>query len=426
MAITFAASPDGLERDELERLLSGYVRSSADGGQPLLRLVTQRDIETVYAEIAAILETIGASDGGPDIELVSGDLLDCHRARRLRRHRRPGARGARRGTRPPPRRRLRRTGARGTATERAAQPARLHVAHRVGALLRGASGYGDEARMFLRALDEAGLEPIAHRVTPEGPRAELSLDTERLLRRCEQRARCRPRGSAQRPALHAPGRGAAAGLPRLPHDVRDGVDPRRPGRRGSRSLRRRLGADGSSTSRASSAAASTRERLRILPGTIDFDRFHPGAPPVDLGETRDFTFVSNFDFQDRKGWDVLLRAYALEFAGEEDVTLRSRCNTIHTTVERDPRSRGRRARAARACRRRRLPHVRVFDDDIPEAGLPGLYTAADAYVSPTRGEGWGRPADGGRGLRRARRRLALERAPGVPRRRQRHASSTAA
>jgi glycosyltransferase involved in cell wall biosynthesis len=38
-----------------------------------------------------------------------------------------------------------------------------------------------------------------------------------------------------------------------------------------------------------------------------------------------------------------------------------------------------------------LPHVRVFDDAIPEARLPGFYTAADAYVSPTRGEGWGRP-----------------------------------
>ena len=54
MAITFAASPDGLERGELERLLSGYVRTWADGGHPLLRLVTQRDVETVYAEIAAI------------------------------------------------------------------------------------------------------------------------------------------------------------------------------------------------------------------------------------------------------------------------------------------------------------------------------------------------------------------------------------
>ena len=45
--------------------------------------------------------------------------------------------------------------------------------------------------MFLRALDEAGLEPIAAAHHARGPRADLSLDTERLLRRCEQRARAR-------------------------------------------------------------------------------------------------------------------------------------------------------------------------------------------------------------------------------------------
>ena len=119
MATTFAATPDGLERGELERLLSGYVRDvRRTAGMPLLRLVTQRDIETVYAEIAAILETIGALRRRPDIELVSGDL------RRLSRPRgdcvvtadpelaaRVGARGRR------PCRGLRGPGPRGSATE---------------------------------------------------------------------------------------------------------------------------------------------------------------------------------------------------------------------------------------------------------------------------------------------------------------------
>jgi glycosyltransferase involved in cell wall biosynthesis len=132
------------------------------------------------------------------------------------------------------------------------------------------------------------------------------------------------------------------------------------------------------------------DRLRILPGTIDFDRFHPGAEPWDLGESRGFTFVSNFDFQDRKGWDVLLRAYALEFAGEEDVTLALKVNTIHASLA-TIQGRVQAEISSLGIPESRLPHVRVFDDAIPEARLPGFYTAADAYVSPTRGEGWGRP-----------------------------------
>jgi len=37
-----------------------------------------------------------------------------------------------------------------------------------------------------------------------------------------------------------------------------------------------------------------------------------------------------------------------------------------------------------------LPRVRLLTD-IPQGDLPSLYAAMDAFVSPTRGEGWGRP-----------------------------------
>ena len=41
------------------------------------RLATTRNLDALYAEVAAALEALGAADGGPDIELVPGDLLDC-------------------------------------------------------------------------------------------------------------------------------------------------------------------------------------------------------------------------------------------------------------------------------------------------------------------------------------------------------------
>ena len=168
------------------------------------------------------------------------------------------------------------------------------------------------------------------------------------------------------------------------------------------------------------ARPARHDRLRPLPRR---------RRPVDLGETRGFTFVSNFDFQDRKGWDVLLRAYALEFAGEEDVTLLLKVHTIHTpspAMQARVAARAaphRPAGGAAAARRGSWPRT------CPRPTCPGLYTAADAYVSPDARRGLGPAADGGAGVRHAGHRLALERPAGLPRRRQRaprrrHASST--
>eukprot|EP00966_Prymnesium_polylepis_P326150 7382074-Prymnesium_polylepis.3 len=40
---------------------------------------------------------------------------------------------------------------------------------------------------------------------------------------------------------------------------------------------------------------------------------------------------------------------------------------------------------------RQMPRVVLIDEMIPQAQLPSLYRAADAFVLPSRGEGWGRP-----------------------------------
>jgi glycosyltransferase involved in cell wall biosynthesis len=40
---------------------------------------------------------------------------------------------------------------------------------------------------------------------------------------------------------------------------------------------------------------------------------------------------------------------------------------------------------------RRLPHVVLLHERLSDAEMPALFRACDAYVSPTRWEGWGRP-----------------------------------
>ena len=201
-----------------------------------------------------------------------------------------------------------------------------------------------------------------------------------------------------------------------------------------------------------------------------------------------FAFLSVFKWEARKGWDVLLRAYLEEFAGDgaDDVVLYLRVSTDEHNrrdlanhmvsvlcdatgggaeaaqpveaappveaaqpmeaappVEAAPPMEGVGTAAAQATRTsteasaaartilysdsaqhpidespavvpptttatttttaagpcvssaagvRRAPPVVLLDEAVSQAELPGLYKAVDAFVLPTRGEGWGRPA----------------------------------
>ncbi|HZQ82084.1 MAG TPA: glycosyltransferase [Gaiellaceae bacterium] len=127
-------------------------------------------------------------------------------------------------------------------------------------------------------------------------------------------------------------------------------------------------------------------RMRVLPETLDFEQFAPGAEPLPVAGTRGFTFLTNFDFTDRKGWDVLLDAWARAFDPDDDVSLVLKCLSLHGGSEEDIRT-----RIALHLDGRATAPVVVDTRVIPATELPSLYAAADAYVMASRGEGWGRP-----------------------------------
>jgi glycosyltransferase involved in cell wall biosynthesis len=127
------------------------------------------------------------------------------------------------------------------------------------------------------------------------------------------------------------------------------------------------------------------DRLHVLPETIDAELFTPAAEPLSLEAPRQFVFLTNFDFTDRKGWDVLLDAWCAAFDEDEDVCLVLKCLGLHVP-EHDLRGRIEAHVAGRPC----APIV-LRTDTLPVADLPRLYAAADAFVLASRGEGWGRP-----------------------------------
>jgi glycosyltransferase involved in cell wall biosynthesis len=131
-------------------------------------------------------------------------------------------------------------------------------------------------------------------------------------------------------------------------------------------------------------------KLRVVHAGVDTTLFHPGAPPLDVGTKKGFTFLSVFNWSERPGWDLLLTAYCTEFKPEEDVALLIKTykfQNTHGTIDEQYHAFINRF----APPRQALPEVRFIKGVIPGHLLPGLYTACDAYVLPSHGEGWGRP-----------------------------------
>jgi glycosyltransferase involved in cell wall biosynthesis len=118
-------------------------------------------------------------------------------------------------------------------------------------------------------------------------------------------------------------------------------------------------------------ACGLRTPLKILPHGVNFERFPLLERPRDGSEP--YTFGAIGTFSPRKGIDVLIRAFADEFRPSEHVRLVLKAtNTDHALPRLDP----------------RIEFVEGFFDDEVMLQLMGRF---DAFVLPSRGEGFGLP-----------------------------------
>lgn len=109
---------------------------------------------------------------------------------------------------------------------------------------------------------------------------------------------------------------------------------------------------------------------------------------------RPFRFLSNFRWTERKGYGALLRAYWEEFGAGDNVELYLRTymapwdviqySTVGAEMDAIMKSMGLDEASAAAAT--------VLDGELDRSGLAAMYRAADAFVLPSRGEGWGLPA----------------------------------
>ncbi|MCM3747765.1 glycosyltransferase [Paenibacillus pasadenensis] len=124
-----------------------------------------------------------------------------------------------------------------------------------------------------------------------------------------------------------------------------------------------------------------------VPHGVDTRRFRPSHPPSFIpGSEGRFVFLSVFSFQHRKNPEALLRAYWEEFNEQDPVLLVIKTNGWAGEVRRS---------ISNYRSSLRLPHrpapIHLISGQISDSKLRGLYTAANAFVLPTRGEGVGMP-----------------------------------
>jgi glycosyltransferase involved in cell wall biosynthesis len=181
-----------------------------------------------------------------------------------------------------------------------------------------ASGYGEECRTFLFALEDAGVA-VAARDRPWGdPPVELGAESRlRLERLC-----ARPAGPGFVQVVHD--------LP--PRFVRDPeasaviartmFETDRLPRECVVACNRmdRVWVPSEFNRETFALAGVAREKLAVIPGCLDPGDGVMTAASSDPGE-RPYRFLSVFDWTLHKGWDVLLRGFLEAFPGREDVEL---------------------------------------------------------------------------------------------------------
>jgi glycosyltransferase involved in cell wall biosynthesis len=129
------------------------------------------------------------------------------------------------------------------------------------------------------------------------------------------------------------------------------------------------------------------DRVRVVPLGIDLEVFHRDGPTHELTHGAGQTFLFVGSATDRKGIDILLRAFVTAFDARSDVQLIVKDHTgdaFYTGVSR-------RDAVLDAARQRGAPRVRYVDAYLDRSELAALYRGATAFVLPSRAEGWALP-----------------------------------
>jgi glycosyltransferase involved in cell wall biosynthesis len=129
-------------------------------------------------------------------------------------------------------------------------------------------------------------------------------------------------------------------------------------------------------------------KIRIIHPIVNPNLYKDSVQPYSFRPTlKSFSFVSVQSWGYRKGSDVLIKAFCSAFTNKDDVSLvvlisersRSQQEKIRKEVE------------VITGEFPNKPHICICTKTVPEYQLPSFYKAFNAFVLPSRGEGFGLP-----------------------------------
>ena len=122
------------------------------------------------------------------------------------------------------------------------------------------------------------------------------------------------------------------------------------------------------------------DRIRIVPEGVDGARFHAhGRRPRTAA--RPFRFLTVGKYEQRKGIDLTIEAFAQVYANQPQAELVIKSNYFTNHREKHAALQGKISDLG-------LNNVTLLWGEMTEIQLANLYRACDAFVLPTRAEGW--------------------------------------
>jgi glycosyltransferase involved in cell wall biosynthesis len=130
-----------------------------------------------------------------------------------------------------------------------------------------------------------------------------------------------------------------------------------------------------------------RRKTFLVPYPMDSSRWNTSVVPSTKGDGR-FRFLFMNTWYERKGWDVLLKAWWDEFSSSDPVEL-----VVKTYRDSNRPKTAEEIIAVAASRmgvkRSKKAPITIIDDQMHDEDLPGFMKSFDALVSPHRSEGFG-------------------------------------
>jgi glycosyltransferase involved in cell wall biosynthesis len=123
--------------------------------------------------------------------------------------------------------------------------------------------------------------------------------------------------------------------------------------------------------------------IHVMPLGVNPDYFNPKIRAFRPSQR--YTFLSVFEWGERKAGELLLHAYFQAFSGNDDVLL------LLKIINTDPGVNVQRQIAALGLPAVGPPVAILYNQELPSHQMGSLYRSTDCFVLPTRGEGFGMP-----------------------------------